>query len=70
MALAADAVEHDAGDVHGRVVGGEAARHRGRRLRLAGDIEHEQHRQAEARGEIGGGAAAARRARRYRRTGP
>ncbi len=38
------------------------ARHRGRRLRLAGHIEHEQHRQAEPRGEVGGRAAAARRA--------
>ena len=60
MALAADPVEHDAGDAHGRVVGGDAAHHRGRRLRLAGHIEHEQHRQAEARA----------RDRRWRRGGP
>ena len=53
----------DAGDAHLRVVGGEAAGDGGGGLRLAGDVEHQQHRQAVAAREVGGGAAAARRGR-------
>ncbi len=44
MARAADPVEHDAGNPHRRVVCRKPARHRGRRLRLAGYVEHQQHR--------------------------
>ena len=59
MALAADAVEHHAGDAHARIVGRKAAHHGGRGLRLPGDIEHQQHRQTEPRREVGGRAARA-----------
>ena len=70
MARAADPVEHDARDPHRRIVGRKPARHRSGRLRLAGHVEHEQHRQAEPRGKVGRRAAAAGRGRRRRRTGP
>ena len=46
VALAGEPVEHDAGDAHVRVVGGKALGDGRGRLRLAGDIEHQQHRQA------------------------
>jgi len=57
MALAADAVEQNAGDAHRVIVRAKAARHRGGGLRLAGDVENEQHGKMEARGEIGRCAA-------------
>ena len=56
---AADAVEHDAADPHRRVKAGQAVRHGGGGLRLAGHVQHQQHRQAEPGGEVGGGAGAA-----------
>ena len=57
MPLAADAVEHDAADPDLRIVHGETAHQRRRRLRLPRDIDHEQHRQAEAGGEVCGRSA-------------
>ena len=63
-------VQDHAGDPHARVVGREAAGDRRRGLRLAGDVEDQQHRHAEAPRQVGGGAAAARRRRRCRRRGP
>ena len=59
MPLACRAVENNAGNFHRGVMCGEAARDRGRRLRLACDIEHQHDRQIKTRGEIGGGAAPA-----------
>ena len=53
MPLAADAVQHHPADPHVTLVGGEAAHHGRRRLRLPGDVDDQQHRQAEPRGEIG-----------------
>ncbi len=61
MALAADAIEHHARDAHRGIMRRKPAHHGGRRLRLAGDIDHQQHRQAEARREISRRAATARR---------
>ena len=70
MPFAADAVENDAGDAHGRIVRGKAAHQRCRRLRLSRDVDHQHDRQAEMRGKIGGGAAPAARARARHRTDP
>ena len=53
MPLAADAVQHHPADPHVTLVGREAAHDSRRRLRLPGDIDDQQHRQAEPRGEIG-----------------
>src|SRR5262249_61585474 len=54
MTFAADAIEHHAGDANGGIVGREAADERSGRLRLARDVEDEQHRQSETRGAGGG----------------
>ena len=58
MALAADAIDDDAGDAEPRVVRSAALDHRRRRLRLPRDVEDEQHRHAERRCDVGRGAAA------------
>ena len=58
MALAADAIDDDAGDAEPRVVRSAALDHRRRRLRLPGDVEDEQDRHAERGGDVGRGAAA------------
>ena len=59
VAFAADTVEHDTGDAHGRVVGGKAAHHRCRRLRLAAKRRAPgAPADAKARREVGGRAAA------------
>ena len=58
MALAADAIDDDAGDAEPRVVRSAALDHRRRRLRLARDVEDEQDRHAERGGDVGRGAAA------------
>ena len=68
--FAADAVEHDAGDPHRRIVGGKALGDGRRRLRLAGDVEHQQHRQAVEPRQVGCRARAAVLAPGCRRTGP
>ena len=60
MPFAAHTVEHDPGDAHRLVMSGKPARHRRRGLRLPGDIEHQQHREAEARREVGGRTEAAK----------
>ena len=57
--VAAQLVEHDAAEAHRRIVRGKARRDRRRRLRLARNIEHQQHRQAQARGEVRRRAGAA-----------
>ena len=59
MALAADAIDDDAGDVEPRIIGRAALDDRRRRLRLPRDIENQQDRHAERRYDIGRGAAAA-----------
>ena len=60
MALAADAIDDDAGDAEPCVVICRAAPDDGRRrLRLPRDIEDEQHRHAQRGGDVGRGAAAA-----------
>ncbi len=59
--LARDPVQDHAPDAHRRIVRREAARHRGRGLRLARDVEDQEHRRAVAPRQIGGGAAALRR---------
>ncbi len=56
--LAAQPVQHHAGDPYGRIVGRKPLGHRRRRLRLAGHVEHQQHRQAVEPREIGGRAGA------------
>ena len=61
MPLAADAVQHHPADPHVTLVGGEAAHHGRRRLRLPGDVDDQQHRQAEPRGEVGRRAGPERR---------
>src|SRR5262245_49471680 len=43
MPIAADAIENEAGDVSARIMGSKTAHERRGRLRLAGDIENEQH---------------------------
>ena len=58
------------GDPHRRVVGGEAAGDRRRGLRLAGDVEDQQHRHAVAPRQVGRRAAAPGAGRRCRRRGP
>ena len=68
--LAAQPVEHDAGDPHVAVVGGKALGDRGGRLRLAGDVEHQQHRQAVEARQVGRRAGAAGLTPECRRTGP
>ena len=68
--LAAQPVQHDAGNPHRRIVGGKAFRHRRRRLRLARNVEHQQHRQAVEPREIGGRTGAPGLGRECRRTGP
>ena len=70
MALARDLVEHHAGDRDARVVAGAAERDGGGRLRMAGDVEHENHRPAEQGGDVGAGARAAGLAGGCRRRGP
>ena len=40
------------------IIGRAALDDRRRRLRLTGDVDHQQHRRAERRGDIGGGACA------------
>ena len=62
MPLAADAIEHDAADPHVRIVRGEAAHQGRRRLRLARNVDDEQHRQSKSRGKVCRRAAAAGRA--------
>ena len=59
--VAGDLVQDHAGDAHSRIVQREAARHGGAGLRLAADVEHQQHRQPEPRGQVGRRAGAARR---------
>ena len=59
VALARHAVEHHAADPHARVQRGAAGGDGGGGLRLAADVEHQQHRQAEPGGEVGGGAGLA-----------
>ena len=58
MALAADAIDDDAGDAEPRVVSRAALDHRRRRLRLPGNVEDEQDRHAERRRDVGRGAGA------------
>ena len=58
--LAAQPVEHDAGDPHRRIVARKTLGDRRRRLRLARHVEHQQHRQAVEPREIGGRAGAPR----------
>ena len=61
MALAADAVEHDAADTDFGIVRTEAPHHRGRGLRLRRYVEHEQHRESKSGGEVGRRTGAATR---------
>ena len=63
MPLAGDLVEDHAGDRDARVVMHAAERDRGRRLRLAGDVDHQHDRPAEQRREIGARAGVSVRAR-------
>ena len=58
MALAADAIDDDAGDAEPRVIGRAALDDRRRRLRLPGDVEDEQDRKPKRRRDVGRGAAA------------
>ena len=58
MALARHPVQHHARDQYGGVVERKAFRDRGSGLRLAGNVEHEQHRQPVEAGKIGGSARA------------
>ncbi len=53
-----DAVQHHAGQPHPGAEAGEAARHRGGGLRLAGAVDHQHHRPAHQRGDVGAGAGA------------
>ena len=61
--LAADAVQDHAADPHAGAVAVQAQRHGGGGLRLAGYVQHQQHRQAEPFGEVRRGAGAAGRRR-------
>jgi hypothetical protein len=61
MALAPDAVEHDAADTDFGIVRAETPHHRGGGLRLRRYIEHQQHREAKPGGEVGRRAGAAAR---------
>ena len=53
MPLAADAVQHHPADPYVTIMRSEAAHQSRRRLRLPGDVDDEQHRQAKPRGKIG-----------------
>ena len=64
MTLGADAVQHDAGDLYARVVSGDPADNRRRRLPLAGDVMNEHDRPAEQGGDVGAGADSRRAAGR------
>ena len=66
--FAADTIQDDAGDAHGRIVRGKTSHDSRGRLHLARNIEHQHDRQAEMRGEIGGGAAPAGRTGRRGRS--
>ena len=68
--FAAQPVQHHAGDFHGRIVGGKAFGDGGGGLRLAGNVEHQQHREAVEPCEVGGRAGTAGRRPECRRTGP
>ena len=59
MALAADAIDHDAGDAEPLVVSRATLDDRRRRLRLPRHVEDQQDWHAERGGDIGRGAAAA-----------
>ena len=61
MALAPDAVEHDAADADCRIVRTEPPHHRGRGLRLRRYVEHEQHGESKSGGEVSRRAGAAAR---------
>ena len=63
MPLAADPVDHDAGDAEPRVIDGAALDDRRGRLRLARHVDDEQDRKSERRRDVGRGAAAAGRRR-------
>ena len=58
MALAADAIDDDAGDLQPLVIGRAALDDRRRRLRLAGNVDDQQDRHAERSRDIGRGAGA------------
>ncbi len=58
VALAADAVDHDARDREARVVGRAALDDGRRRLRLPAHVENQQNRHAEGSGDVRRGAAA------------
>ena len=58
MALAADAIDDDAGDFQPLVIGRAALDDRRRRLRLARHVDDQQDRHAERRRDVGRGAAA------------
>ena len=60
MAVAADAVEDDAGDADARIEAGKAEHRRGGGLGLARDVEHEKDRQAKVDGKLRGCALADR----------
>ena len=64
MALGADAIQHDAGDLYARVVSSDPADNRRRRLSLAGNVMNQHDRPAEQGGDVGAGADARRAARR------
>ena len=63
MPLAADPVDHDAGDAEPPVVDGAALDDSGGRLRLARHVDDEEDRKSERRRDVGRGAAAAKRRR-------
>ena len=58
VALAADAIDNDAGDFEPLVISAAALDDRGRRLRLAANVDDEQDRHGERRRHIGRGAGA------------
>ena len=61
MPCAGDPIEEYAGNFDRGIVGRKSARQRRNRLRLARNVDHQQHRQVEVRGEISGRAAVAAR---------
>src|SRR3954452_8032254 len=61
MALAPDAVEHDAADTDVGIVRTEPPHHRGRGLRLRRYVQHKQHRESKSGGEVGRRTGAAAR---------
>ncbi len=63
MAFRTDLVQHHARDFHARVMGGDAAQNRRRRLRLSRNIMDHHHRPASRGGDVGRGAGAAGRVR-------